>query len=77
MSAIRAEEEGAVMVRLTVGTNGRVTDCTVTSSSGSRTLDDTTCRILRGRAKFSPATDNRGNPVSDTVNQRIRWVLEG
>jgi len=76
-SAIRSEDQGVVTVRLTVGTNGRVTECNVASSSGSRTLDNTTCRILSSRAKFRPATDNRGKPVTDTVSQRIRWVLEG
>lgn len=76
-SARRREEQGAVTVRLTVGTNGRVTNCNVTSSSGSRALDSTTCRILSNKARFRPATDNRGEPVVDTVSQRIRWVLEG
>ena len=33
-SALRAEEQGTTGFRLTVGANGRVTDCTVTSSSG-------------------------------------------
>jgi protein TonB len=70
-------EEGTVAVRLTVGTNGRVSDCNVSSSSGSRTLDSTTCRILRSRARFTPAKDDRGNPTTDTVTQRIRWVLAG
>jgi protein TonB len=75
-SAIVAEEQGAVAVRLTVGINGRVSNCSVTSSSGSRTLDRATCQILQSRAKFSPARDNHGNPTTDTVTTRIRWVLE-
>jgi protein TonB len=76
-SAIVAEEQGPVTVRLTVGTNGRVSNCNVASSSGSRTLDRATCQILQSRAKFSPARDNHGNPTTDTVTTRIRWVLEG
>ena len=58
------EEQGTTVVRLAIGTNGRVTDCSVTSSSGSRTLDSTTCRILKARARFTPATDSSGNPTA-------------
>lgn len=76
-SALDREEEGSVSVRLSIGTNGRVTNCSVTRSSGSRTLDSTTCRILSSRARFTPGTDNRGNPTTDTVQQTIRWVLQG
>ena len=76
-SAIMDDEQGSVTARLTVGIDGRVSACSVTSSSGSRALDRATCRILQSRAKFTPARDNRGNPTTDTVTQRIRWVLEG
>lgn len=74
-AALRNEEQGTTAVSLTIGTNGRVSDCSVTSSSGSRSLDDTTCRILRSRARFTPAKDQAGNPISDTSSARIRWQL--
>jgi periplasmic protein TonB len=76
-SALEREEEGAVTVSLTIGTNGRVSGCSVTSSSGSRALDQATCRILQGRARFTPARDSNGNPTTDTFTQRIRWQLQG
>ena len=76
-SAIIAEEQGSVTVRITVGTNGRVANCSVTSPSGSSALDRATCRILQSRARFTPARDNHGNPTTDSLSQRIRWVLEG
>jgi len=74
-AALRSEEQGTTAVSLTIGTNGRVSGCDVTSSSGSRSLDDTTCRILRSRARFTPAKDQAGSPISDTSSARIRWVL--
>ena len=37
--AIRAEEQGTTGFRLTVGPDGRVTDCSITASSGSPALD--------------------------------------
>jgi periplasmic protein TonB len=74
-SAIRNEEQGTTVVRLSVGTDGRVTDCSITSSSGSSSLDSTTCNILRRRARFTPARDQAGNPISDSYVQRVKWVL--
>ncbi len=74
-SAIRNEEQGTTAVRLTIGTDGRVAGCDVTQSSGSSALDSTTCNIFRRRARFTPAKDQAGNPISDTYVQRVRWVL--
>lgn len=75
-SAIRSEDQGTVRASLTIGTNGRVTGCTVTQSSGSSSLDSATCRILRSRAKYTPAVDSNGRPTTDTVTTPpIRWVL--
>jgi protein TonB len=75
-SALDNEEQGTVSVVLNIGTTGRVTGCSVSGSSGSRTLDSTTCRILTSRAKFSPARDSTGNPTTGTFRQRITWRLE-
>ena len=74
-SAIRNEEQGTTAVRMTIGTDGRVADCTITSSSGSSALDNATCSILRRRARFTPAKDQAGHPISDSFSQRIRWEL--
>lgn len=74
-SALRSSESGATGFRLEVGANGRVTNCTVTSSSGSSALDSTTCRLLRSRARFTPATDSSGGTTTDSVSGRIVWRL--
>ncbi|HYW16708.1 MAG TPA: energy transducer TonB [Allosphingosinicella sp.] len=74
-AALRTGQQGAVGYTLDVGANGRVTGRTVTQSSGSATLDDTTCRLLRSRARFTPALDDAGAAVPDHVNGRIVWIL--
>jgi protein TonB len=74
-SAIRAEQQGTTRFRLSVAPNGKVADCIVTSSSGSPTLDAATCRLMKSRARFTPAKDSDGRPVSDTAASAIRWVL--
>ena len=75
VAALARREQGSVIVRLTVGAMGRVRACDVTSSSGSRALDNVSCQILQNRAVFTPARDSSGNPTTDTVHQEIRWVL--
>ena len=75
-AALRAGDEGTTGFRLTVGPDGRVTNCTITSSSGSSSLDSTTCRIMRSRARFTPARDSNGNPTTDTHSARITWRIQ-
>ncbi|MDQ4087219.1 MAG: TonB family protein [Pseudomonadota bacterium] len=74
-SALRNREQGTTRFRLTVGADGRVTDCTITGSSGSAALDSATCRIMRSRARFTPARDSNGNPTSDTVGASLTWRI--
>jgi len=73
--ALREEREGTTGFRLTVGPDGRVTNCEVTSSSGSPDLDSATCDNLRRRARFTPGTDGEGNPTTSTYSSRTRWVI--
>ena len=61
--------------RVTVGTDGKVTDCQVTRSSGSPDLDQATCDNIRRRARFTPATDGDGNPTTGSYSSSIRWVI--
>ena len=74
-AALRGEEQGATRFRLTVGPDGRVKDCAVTGSSGSSSLDATTCRLMKSRARFTPARDSSGAATGDSVSSTIRWVL--
>ncbi len=73
--ALREEREGTTGFRVTVGPDGRVTDCQITSSSGHSDLDQATCDNVRRRARFAPATDGEGNPTSGTYQNRVRWVI--
>lgn len=73
--ALREEREGTTGFRVTVGTDGRVTSCSVTSSSGSPDLDEATCSNVTRRARFNPATDGEGNPTTGQYSSRVRWVI--
>lgn len=75
VAALRYDQQGTVGVTLDVGVDGRVTGCTVAISSGHPALDASTCRLLRNRARFAPATDARGTAIAGTTAARIRWAL--
>lgn len=74
-AALRRDEAGTVTMRITVGTNGRVEACSVTGSSGSSSLDDAACRGMQRYARYNPALNDAGNPISSTTTQSIRYVL--
>ena len=73
--ALREERAGTTGFRVSVGPDGKVTSCSVTSSSGSPDLDEATCSNVTRRARFAPATDGEGNPTSGSYSNRIRWVI--
>jgi len=73
--ALQKRDTGTVGVTLMIGTDGRVSDCRVTLSSLSPSLDAATCRIITDRAGFAPALDRAGRPVTDRYLQRITWAL--
>lgn len=65
---------GRVGMVFTVGTDGRVTSCTVTRSSGVPELDALTCRLVRERFRYRPSTDRYGRPIPDEVDGEQDWV---
>ena len=73
--ALREEKQGVTGFRVSVGPDGRVSDCSVTSSSGSDELDAATCTNVTRRARFVPAVDSSGNATSGSYSNRIRWVI--
>ena len=75
MTALANREQGRVEFRLDVGANGRAHGCTITRSSGSSALDATTCRILRSRARYTPARNSIGMPVGYPVEDEVEWRL--
>jgi len=69
--ALREEREGTTSFRVTIGANGRVTNCQVTGSSGHADLDKATCKNVTRRARFRKPSAGYGN----VYNNRVRWVI--
>ena len=73
--ALRQNIEGLVIISVMIGTEGRVRSCLVTQSSGSKLLDDATCRLYTQRARFTAARDADGNAIAAQRTDRYRWQI--
>lgn len=74
-AARRAREEGSVTFDVTIDTEGRVTGCTITESSGSDALDEATCEVMRRSVRYYAAIDAAGNRISGVSGGTVYWQL--
>ena len=73
IAAWRNDEEGFVAYSVEVDAAGKPTSCTVTESSGSKTLDDALCSIVMERGEFRPAMAGPDEPVAGTYQGYHEW----
>jgi len=62
--ALRAGSYGRVSLHLQITAEGRVSACSVTETSGSRSLDTASCSAAKHRARFLPARDAEGHAIA-------------
>lgn len=74
-SAFYSGAQGPVAGRFKVKEDGSVADCVVVISSGNAVLDKTTCTLIKARARFIPAKDSDGRPVSSSQLYSMIWTL--
>lgn len=67
---------GTVHLRFTVAPTGRVSDCAVTRTSGSRLLDNLTCRLIVARFRYRPARNSEGQAIASTIRGEHVWHYE-
>jgi hypothetical protein len=67
--------EYATQVRMTIGTDGRAKNCTVTRASGIADLDAKVCPTMLEKARFTPKSDAQGKPVEFPYTTAIKWRL--
>jgi protein TonB len=70
-----ARRGNTVYLRFTIAPNGRVSDCTITRSSGNRNLDAVTCHLIMSRFRYRPARDARGRPIAQEVRGEHVWEV--
>ncbi|MEQ7872964.1 energy transducer TonB [Sphingomonas sp. ASV193] len=62
--------------QLLVDPRGRVDGCDVSMSSGDALVDAGACEALRDHARFTPATDRRGQPTRSVwTSNPVSWSL--
>lgn len=59
--------------QFTVETDGRVTGCRVTRSSGLSDLDDGVCRLIEARFRYRPSRDARDRAIRSGVEIDHIW----
>jgi len=74
-SALRARAEGTSGYQLDIDPAGQVTNCMITQTSGTASLDETACALLRARGRFKPAVDRSGHTIAATYTGRVRWQI--
>lgn len=67
--------EGVAGFSLRIDAQGRVSDCTITRSTGHAALDEATCALIERRAEFNPAKDTSGKIVSGTYSSSVNWRI--
>jgi len=73
--AYNKSEEGEAVVRLSVDVRGKVTDCAVVASSGSKPIDEVTCRRALRKARYIPAVGADGRPTAAMRTVRAEFRL--
>ena len=74
-AALMNLEQGTVVMKISVGTDGTVTECEVTGSSGSEALDSAACKGMLDHAQYTPARNKAGELVATVTQQAIRYIL--
>lgn len=72
---IRENLTGSARFSLSIDANGKVTDCTITRSTGHAALDEATCQLVTKRARFDAARDGNGKPVAGTYSNTVNWNI--
>lgn len=74
VAAARAQEEGTVIVRVSVGADGAPTDVGIARRSGSRDLDRAALNAVR-KWRFSPAVKD-GKQIASVVEVPVDFKLQ-
>lgn len=74
-SWVRRDLTGTVAFTLSIGRDGRASDCRVTGTSEHSQLDEATCKLAMKRARFTAARDSTGKTVPGSYSNSVRWVL--
>ncbi len=75
LKALRRELQGTTTYLVTISNKGRVENCDITKSSGHEILDKATCKVVKRKARFIPATDANGTAVEGKYSDSVDWYI--
>jgi TonB family protein len=70
------DQEGEVLVKAVVETDGSVSSATVLRPSPYFRLNEASAKIVKARFRYTPAMRN-GRPIVGTMVVSVKWVLQG
>ncbi|WP_170234850.1 energy transducer TonB [Croceicoccus sediminis] len=73
--AIRNPQQGTVWFMIVVDENGKPAQCRITRNLAGEIFSDHTCRKWRRHAKFTPALDAEGNPITGVFFTAMTYGL--
>jgi protein TonB len=74
LPAAEPAKPGAIPIRIMLDSDGKVSGCTVTQSSGSDLWDAASCRIALARAHFTAARDAFDRPARGLYEAIADWT---
>lgn len=74
-SALAENAQGKARVRLRIDPDGKVSQCSVMHSSGSKLIDDKTCKVYRVRYRYKPALDTDEKPMTSFAVAVVSWII--
>jgi TonB family protein len=74
-AAYSAGQQGRVTVVITVDESGEPQVCAVRATTAPADLAKLSCTLLVQRARFQPARDERGHPITADFVQGLQWSL--
>jgi Gram-negative bacterial TonB protein C-terminal len=72
---LNAGQPAIVEFRMNVGPDGVPTQCHIQTTTRPKEFDDAVCGSLMRRAKFDPALDSDGNPISSYWRNRVTFLI--
>jgi TonB family protein len=67
--------QGLVQFRMIVNAEGHPTSCTIQQSTRPVEFDETVCRVLMRRARFDPALDAQGKPITSYWRSTVHFMI--
>lgn len=73
--ALHDNAQGKSRIRFWVGTDGKISRCTILESSGSSSLDSKSCFVLISRARLTPAKGKDGKAMESISVAEVNWRI--